>query len=199
MSHKRLTVGLGFVAFAVTFAATYSKAISLPYLSHDTQSADASVAVPVGGSGPELVLVYIGAAACGPSNAPQLPGIVAKIREAVGQQAHRSGVGFRTIGIAKDPDARTGLGHLNKYGRFDEIAAGGGWLNTGALRYIFTDLPGVGATPQIAVVLRTVQRDGGAVGVRDERILLRKVGLSELTEWSSRGGDLPGDFGVVTQ
>lgn len=191
MRNRLLSVSLGIVGFAITFAATYNHAISVPYLSRSDDSSDRRTASPVAGSGLELVLVYVGAAACGPSNVPQLPAALERIRTAVGQQALTSGMGFRTIGIAKDADARTGLDHLRKFGRFDEVAAGGGWLNTGALKYIFGDLPGVGATPQIAVILRTVEREGSALGVRDERVLTRKVGVTELTEWSNAGGRLP--------
>jgi hypothetical protein len=195
--HQKLKAKLwpataGIAVFAATFIVTYSHAVSLPYLSHETAALETGIAVPMAGSAPEVVFVYIGAAGCGPSNVPQLPRIVRTVRDAAAKQARTAGAGFRTIGIAKDPDARAGLEHLKKYGSFDEVSAGGGWLNLGTLKYIFSDLSGVGATPQVAVVLRTVQREGGVVGVRDERILARKVGVNELSDWANRGSDLPG-------
>src|SRR5262245_47304637 len=144
INRRLLPASIGLVVFMGTFVATYSKAVSVPYLSRDAKTIDTRIAAPTTGSGPEFVFVYIGAAGCGPSTVPELPDIVEKVRDAVAWRARASGAGFRSIGIAKDADARVGLEHLKKYGHFDEVSAGGGWLNTGALKYVFTDLPGVG-------------------------------------------------------
>ncbi|MCY3599679.1 MAG: hypothetical protein OXN85_06885, partial [Gemmatimonadetes bacterium] len=85
---------------------------------------------------------------------------------------------------------QNGLEHLERFGPFDEVTAGRGWLNMGVLEYIYGDLPGVAATPQVIVVERTVKRDG-EWRIEDQRVLARRAGLDEIEEWAKEGAPLP--------
>ena len=74
--------------------------------------------------------------------------------------------------------------------------AGRHWLNSGMLDYVWQDLPGIGATPQIAVVRRTVTRPSEAnptapYSISDEELVTRKVGLLEIRWWLEQDGRLP--------
>jgi hypothetical protein len=144
-------------------------------------------AVDVGAEKTEWVLVYIGSSTCGPSNKPELPALVARARSALQARARLMDRRVWLVGIAQDESAETGLAHLRKIEAFDEVLAGHGWLNTGLTRYVFGDLPGMPATPQLILTERTISRGGTAMPVANERSIIRTVGLSEITRWSEPG------------
>ncbi|HEX2191218.1 MAG TPA: hypothetical protein VHG51_20075 [Longimicrobiaceae bacterium] len=146
--------------------------------------------------GRELAMVYIGSAACGPSNREDLPGMIEELKLRLSGRAAGSGRSFAAVGIARDWDVREGIAHLEKFGEFDEVATGRSWLNLGTLKYVWEDLPGVAATPQVLVVDRSVGeqgpgREGTQYTVRDEVLIARKVGTDEIGEWLARGAPLP--------
>lgn len=141
--------------------------------------------------GDELVLVYIGSSGCSWSNGPELPGIVSGLKTTLQDQAQNSGRAFAAVGIARDGIAATGISHLAKFGEFDEVMSGRGWANTGIQKYVYGDLPGEGATPQVLVVTRTLDYRLGHVSVVDERVLVRKVGIDEITDWVDAGAHVP--------
>jgi len=142
--------------------------------------------------GKELVLVAIVSSSCAWSN---LPGTIEAIRRAkvlVQEQAHESDLGFVTMGVARDMVASAGIEHLEEMGRFDEVLAGRGWLNSGVLQFIYNDeLPGWAATPQVVVIEQTVTLVAGARRIRDRREVLRKLGSEEIEEWVSGGALVP--------
>lgn len=76
------------------------------------------------------------------------------------------------------------------------IMTGRSWLNEGILKYIWNDIPGAAATPQILVVERQV--DGlKPEGIRnyrllDEKLIARKVGAKEIQQWFELGAPLQG-------
>jgi hypothetical protein len=145
--------------------------------------------------GPELVLVFIGSSTCGPSNQRELPGQVEQLKLALQRRARTSGRSFTTLGIARDWDTDAGIRHLNRFGRFDEVIAGRNWLNTGLLRYVWEDIPGQAATPQLLVLERRLvdRRSNEAADgiVRDERLLVRKVGSAEIERWLAQSAPMP--------
>lgn len=145
---------------------------------------------PPGGAGEELVLAYVGASTCGASNAPQLPAIVERTKLAVLRQARARQQRLVVVGIAKDALAAPALAHLRKFGEFDEIAAGNGWFNNAAHRYGIL-FPGLVATPQIVLTHRAVADADGQRRILDERLLVRKVGLSEISTWAALGAPIP--------
>ncbi len=150
-----------------------------------------SLIEPTGG--PELVLLYIGSSTCVWCNAEELPGTLAELKDLVSKQANDAGYSFATMGIAKDSAVSQGLEHLQKVGGFDEVNTGRGWLNTGALRYVFMEHPGRSATPQVLVLRRTIlPNTSTGFTVSGERVLIRKIGLNRIIEWADSGAPLPG-------
>lgn len=134
-------------------------------------------------SGTEVVLVYVGSSTCVWSNVPRLPKLIEHIKLTLQANAEAEGKLFFAVGVARDRDSDRGLRHLRSFGAFDEVMSGGSWLNTGILKYVFEDLPGPAATPQLVVLERQVQVREGNYSVTDERILARAVGLEEIDEW----------------
>lgn len=138
-------------------------------------------------SGSELVFVFVGSSGCSWSNRPELPEMVRTAKLAVRDRSRAEDKGFAAIGIAKDVVPSKGIAHLAAFGDFDEVMAGRGWLNAGVLRYVYDDLPGPAATPQIIVVARDVLVDRGQRAILDERVVARMTGLAEIREWVGDG------------
>lgn len=148
--------------------------------------------VPVARNDPggELVVVVIGASTCVWSNSDAFEKVVRKAKETIQAYARQRQLGFATMGISVDTWADTGMEYLSRFGRFDEIAVGRSWRNTSALKYIYGAYPGPAATPQVLVVARTVVQEGGQWAVDDERVLVRKIGISEIEKWVAGGAGL---------
>lgn len=155
---------------------------SVPVLAPETYLPEARV-----DSGPEIVFVFIGSSQCRWSTDPEAQQLVRKAKLAVRETAHQRGHGFAAIGIARDMIASDGIEHLDDFGNFDETLAGRGWMNTGVMKYIYGDLPGPAATPQIVVVKRHVRVENGQRSIVDERVLTRKAGLVEIRKWVETG------------
>lgn len=157
-------------------------AIAAGFVSGFNTSFDEGRSVPLApvSGGPELVFVYIGSSTCGPSNAPSLGPALERLRQMARNEAERRGVGFATIGIARDRSAAAGIDHLGQFGAWDEVLSGRGWLNTGIIKYVYEDLPGRAATPQVVIVERSVRRTP-TVAIESESVLLRSVGLDQIT------------------
>lgn len=149
-------------------------------------------------AGPELVMVYLGKSSCAASNHADLPADVEEIKRALAKKAAASGRGFVAVGVALDWSPRSGVEHLEKFGEFDEIAVGRSWGNSLALKYVWKDLPGVSATPQVVVVERTVRlptTGQRAAELGPERLVARKVGLGEIRRWLDAGTPIPESTG----
>lgn len=135
----------------------------------------------------ELVLIYIGCSTCGAANKKELPIAYIEIKENLKQKALSEGLGFKTIGISKDFINTEGLVHLSKFDSFDDIMTGNGWSNMGILRYVYTDIPGKAATPQVLVTRRkfgTIVNDDitSYRGIEEEILITRKVGLQNINK-----------------
>ena len=142
-------------------------------------------------SGEELALVYIGSSSCSWSNIPELPGIVRNLKTTLHYRARDTGRAFAAVGIARDGIAADGVAHLAKFGGFDEVMSGRGWANTGIQKYIYGAMPGEGATPQVLVVVRSLDYALGHISVVDERVLVRKVGSDDIVAWATAGAHVP--------
>ncbi len=65
------------------------------------------------------------------------------------------------MGVARDIVPEKGIEHMSRFGRFDEMIAGMGWRNTGLAKYVYGELPGPAATPQVIVTTRSTMLEGG--------------------------------------
>ena len=147
-------------------------------------------------AGTQIVMVYIGASSCGAANDASLPEAIEEMKVTLSAKAEESGYSFAVVGVALDWEVWEGLRYLRKFGAFDEVAAGYRWANAAALKYIYEDIVGVAATPQVVVVERNLQlpnSDSGVTSyaVSDERMMVRKVGLIEISRWVRNGMPLP--------
>jgi hypothetical protein len=141
-------------------------------------------------SGSGVVLVFIGSPECPWSTLPSLPGMIRDLKLGIRERAAASDRWFATIGIAQSSDARSGMAFLESFGEFDEVVAGGGWTNVGLLRYVYGNVSGLAATPQVVVVER-VARPGDPLEFLEERLLARYVGIEHIERWLATGAALP--------
>ena len=149
--------------------------------------------------GKEVVMVYIGSSDCGFANDPQLPGLIEEAKLAVQAKAYKSGFHFAATGVSIDWATERGIQHLAKFGYFDEIVTGRNWQGMGARYYIWGTLSGAASTPQVLVVVRTVEapspeRPSQPYLVSDEFVAVRKSGVTEIAAWVDRGSPIPSDL-----
>ncbi len=134
----------------------------------------------------ELVLVYMGSSTCGPSNSHELRESILYAKREMAELAESQGIAFAAVGVAADLSAASGLAHLRTLGLWDEVVSGRSWRNAGTGRYVYRDMPGVAATPQVLVVMRSGEY--GEWSTPGVQVVLRMVGVREISEWA--GGDL---------
>jgi len=88
------------------------------------------------------------------------------------------------VGIATDWSLTEGLRFLTQYGPFDQVIVGSNWLNLGAIEYIWRELPGRPALPQVVVVERDLRVGQTIINVSPDKLLARRIGVDELISWS---------------
>lgn len=137
--------------------------------------------------GRELVYVFVGASTCAYSAPARVGKAVEDSLATMRASALRAGYRPVAIGVSKDADRKRGVSYLDKIADWDEVSAGGSWLNSAVQHYALGELGGVGATPQVIVLERTVRRSGGMSRVDAERVLVRRVGLNEVESWARAG------------
>lgn len=136
--------------------------------------------------GKEIMLVLVGAAFCGAQREPGFPQAVEDAKLRVREQATSRGAQFRAVAVSLDWKTDEALAFLEGFGAFDELTVGSNWLNDGARRYIWRDLPGPPNVPQLLVVERDVETEP-QVQVRNERVIKRISGALPVIAWVRDG------------
>ncbi len=103
------------------------------------------------------------------------------------QVADRPHVVTRTVGIALDHDPRAGTEYLFKLARFDEVIAGGSWLNTATEKFLFGTYRWAAEIPQVVILERTVTWSENFASLEGERVLTTIVGADSIMAWVKRG------------
>ena len=134
-------------------------------------------------TGTELVMVFIASSTCTGAKDPELKNALERVRRGLKREAREKKQVFTSIGISLDWSIDAGVQMLDSFGPFDEIAVGRGWMNTGAVKFLWEDLPGEAAVPQLVVVERVVTKDR-AIHVTGERVRYRKIGAPGIATWS---------------
>ena len=183
----------GLAGFALAFVVAYTN----PRLGgNSSRAGNDQTLVPEGPFRAKrvIVMVFLGSAHCTASNAPDVRDAIATIKADLRQRAQTRGWSFITIGVARDRLASAGLKHLRWHGGFDEVSAGLGPWNTVYGRYVWRDLPGVAATPQV-LVTELSRTDGNELGVEldrvEERLVVRQVGRRAILAYAANGSPIP--------
>ncbi len=187
-------IGIAIFVAGGAFATTALAARRLNYERRDNQLQAFHRLDSLRRAGSQLALVYIGSARCSWCNNPALPGYLRTIKDSLELRARRAGLRLTTIGIAVDVFQTEGTDHLRKAGSFDEISAGGSWVNGGAVAYIWNRYGLPASTPQVLVIKRSIVRESGEAvtyRVEAESLLARKVGLRPIESWVNGGVQVP--------
>lgn len=185
---------LGVLLFGLAFVWGYLGAPPMSSVSVEWMRSEREAYAPSYSAegGPELAFIYIGSSGCAYSNGPELPVMIEQLKQRIKEEAQSTDRSFAAIGVAKDWVVEDGIEHLQKFGAFDEVMTGRNWLNVGALKYMWEDIPGKAATPQIVVVDRVVEGvDAPAYGIKEEELVVRKIGLREIRQWLEQGVPVP--------
>lgn len=189
---RAVYVLVGLVTFSGTVAVGYFGLVPIPEVSIAWTYARRGRYVSGARSedGRELAMIYVGSSTCRWSNVDFLPDVIERLKLVVQRNAEMSGRSFAAIGISKDNLVQSGLRYIGRFGEFDEVMTGRGWLNIGILKYIHTEIPGTPATPQVLVVDRVVRRGSRGTAITDERLIARKVGADEIRRWLEQGAPM---------
>lgn len=195
-ARRFLTVACALAALSLGFWATYKGPIHPLLTRAPGTSSTQQYRAYDGAGGPQVLVVYFGSAHCSWSNDKAVPGLIQEIQLQARHRAAALGWSFEAIGVAVDWDPVEGVQHLQKTGRFDEMAAGANWTNSLVMRYSSENGEPF-ATPQVVVVRRFLRKPNSIDGVfnyavRDESLLVRKVGLNELRQWVNAHVPIPG-------
>jgi len=139
----------------------------------------------------QLQLVWIASGSCSACADERLPAVVRGAVAHVGQMAERGGSRFTAVGVGIDVDPERGLKQLRRFGEFDELLVGSGWLGAGAFQYIWQRHVGQGTVPQILVVERDLESLEALLIERRSTVLRRIVGVDQLLAWQAAGFPVP--------
>lgn len=138
-------------------------------------------------SGTKILFVYIGSEDCKFSLAPGFAEMVTDAEKAVAEQAKKQGKPFSTLGVSVGPSAKDGVKYLSRFGEFDQLSSGHGWLNDGALHYVWQDIVGEATVPQIIVLEHDLEALNPGYRVKNDRVLVRVLGDKQIAAWHRDG------------
>jgi hypothetical protein len=138
-------------------------------------------------TGKEVMMVLVGASFCGAQRKPGFPQQVEDAKLSLQRQATASGRQFSALAVSLDWETDAALAFLEHFGKWDQMSVGRNWLNEGAIRYIWRDMPADPAVPQILVIERDVEQGEQAITVRGERLVKRLQGTAEIEAWVKSG------------
>ena len=174
MNRSRIATTLvGCTVVTMSFLVAYTRPFSFQ---RGDPPADFTTAATARVEGPRMTLVFIGASTCGASNDPEMQAALRVLASRLKDIATQRGYSFATVGVSVDRDWRAGIEFLEDRGPFDEVVSGRRWENLGN-RY-FETFPAIHATPQVLVTVTTSEKP--------ELLLMRRIGVKDITEWSKR-------------
>lgn len=145
-------------------------------------------------NGKMINFIYIGCSTCSAANDKRLPQVVDSLKFMVKIKALAHNYFFSTTGISKDWIVEDGIDHLKIFGEFDQIMTGRNWQNEGIFKYVWQEFPSVPGVPQILIVKQEIVDTGNQERnlylIKDERLIMRKLGLNEIIEWKEKNAPL---------
>jgi len=176
-SRPRVVTGaLGAVVFGVAFFVTNALQAPPPAVEFDHLEAL--------GPGTHVLAIFVASSTCGASEFPGLHEALADIRHTLGARARDDATRFVSVGVSLDDDPWQGAQFLKTFGPFDEVLAGGSWLNTGAITFMLRDWPSPRTIPQLVLVERAVAGTELNVLSVTDRVVGRKIGAEAIVNYA---------------
>ena len=138
----------------------------------------------------ELLVVFLVSANCGATQSPDLRDLAPKLWASLKRIGSAEGKRVISIGVSVDADPDQGLRVLRQFGPFDEVIAGGGWVNAGSSLFLLGSVAGPQAVPQLVLLEREVRREGGLQNPSVPALVTRRVGLERIIDYAQRVGGL---------
>lgn len=142
-------------------------------------------------SGDEIAFVFIASSTCHGVQVDGFPAAIDTIRSFLEKRASDNNLGFTTEAVVLDWVIEQGMEFLTGYRTFDQVSIGRNWLNAGAIKYLWRDLPGEPTVPQVVVLRRSVAVGDKAITIGVEDVIARKIGAEEIQQWASIGAPIP--------
>lgn len=135
----------------------------------------------------ELVAVLVTATFCFAARRDDFRENLPDLGQALQERAQAEGATLRRVGVSIDWDPMEGATFLAELWDFDEIVAGGNWVNGGTLKYIWETHPGEPAIPQLILLRRRLGvTPTGGYTLDEEEITARIVGVDEILRWTAQ-------------
>ncbi|MDB4952229.1 MAG: hypothetical protein JWM27_4878 [Gemmatimonadetes bacterium] len=131
----------------------------------------------------ELVAVLIATSECIGTRNPDFVPAVRAMKAELARRAAAQGLTLRLVGVALDDQVADGLGLLNRVGPFHEVSAGGNWLNTDAVAYIWRNRSHSTSVPQWVLLERDVALGRSEIGVAPDHVIAVVAGADKMRAW----------------
>jgi hypothetical protein len=138
----------------------------------------------------QLLMVVLVSKDCDWSTAPNFRDSLRILKGRLVRESAAANMAFSTLGVAVDHNPQEGIALLNELGPFDQLAVGDSWLNAAAIEYMWRDIPGEAALPQVVLVERIVTHTSNSLVVSDDSLVGRAVGPSAIFRWLARRGGI---------
>ena len=148
-------------------------------------------------NGKHLIAFIVTASDCGWSSRPSTMAAIGGIREGLRSTYLGSYARVTVVGIALDQDPRVGYDFLRRIGSgeldrsFDQVVAGGSWLNEAIVRFVWQDQIAEASSPQIVVIERQVATSmyvqTSAIEASGNRVRANPVGSDAILRWVQAG------------
>lgn len=161
-----------------------------------TQRFETHISAPLFASGRYLVAYVFVTSKCGFCMADSTKAAVRRIRSSLRQSGHSRFVDVSVVGVAIDEDVKAELAYLDGLGTagsvFDEISAGGSWMNKHLANVVWRDGFASPQVPQVVLVETQVDASGYPrhIDVSPESLIYHVVGQDVVT-WVNAGTPIP--------
>jgi len=182
-------------SYGVTRAWRGNSARGLPSEPGNGTSADTSYRSPFP-SGRYLVALVLLSSECGFCAEKGTKKAIRQLRDSLHASAGKAFARVSVIGIAIDNDPGAGVRYLQSLGPsgavFDELSAGGGWLNEFVTALVWRDGVATPEVPQVVLLERRVDASGFPryIDVQADSLLLKVTGRDSLIAWINQGTPL---------
>lgn len=189
---SRSVTMLGIIAALLGVAVTWKLASPRP----DTPAGRPKTMATTLHDGREIVAVFIASSHCAGVNRSGLKEAVSIAMALVGKLAIAHHDMFETAGVAVDARLADGHALLQRFGPFDQEIAGSGWLNSGAVEFLWDDTSWKGPAevstiPQLLIVERTLSLEPHHFAFQNSHVLVRRMGADSIIQWADSGAPLP--------
>lgn len=151
---------LGALVLITVFAATYELPrhvrVTVGWARRPPVATEGYIPRPVFQPGTQYIMVFAGSATCGACAHDSLPDAIERLKLRMAALAEARGATFKAVGVSTGWSVDRGVEFLSRFGRFDEISAGGSWSNSILSEFMWRN-GFVPAVPVVALYERIIE------------------------------------------